>query len=76
MLAEMREAEDTTKRFFSLPLVNVSLNLQRIPLRENNKILYDNRLSFEIFLVPYENIQTPRNLMSVYTLHLPAFFAH
>lgn len=61
----------------SPPLVNDRASLQRIPLRENNQILYDNRSPFEIFsLVPHEPSKHPRNSTSVHRLHLPAFLVH
>lgn len=64
----------SNKGFSSPPLVNDRANLQRIPSRENNQILYDNRSPFEIFsLVPHEPSKHPRNSTSVHKLHLSAF---
>lgn len=63
----------SNKGFSSPSLVNDRANLQRIPLRDNNQILYDNRTPFEIFsLVPYEPSKDPRNSTSVHKLHLSA----
>ena len=63
--------------FSSLTLVKDGLTPQRVPLRENNQILWTTNHHLKSCLwFPYEPSKCPRNPMSVHKLHLPAFFSH